>query len=51
MALFHTGLTAGGKRVVFIGDSFTDGNWGNVYNYKRTSAERSRTDMNRHNPL
>lgn len=39
-------LSAGGKRVVFIGDSITDGNWGNVYNYKKTSAERSQTDMN-----
>ena len=38
--------SAGGKRVVFIGDSITDGNWGNIYNYKRTSAERSQTDMN-----
>lgn len=39
-------LLAGGKRVVFIGDSITDGNWGNVYNYRKTSAERSQTDMN-----
>ena len=46
LALFSPGLTAGGKRVVFIGDSITDGNWGNIYNYKRTSAERSQTDMN-----
>ncbi len=44
--LTSSGLTAGGKRVVFIGDSITDGNWGNVYNYKKTSAERSQTDMN-----
>ena len=36
--LTSSGLTAGGKRVVFIGDSITDGNWGNVYNYKKTSA-------------
>ncbi len=35
-----------GKRIVFIGDSITDGNWGCIYNYKRTSAERSHTDMN-----
>lgn len=43
---FSAGLSAGGKRVVFIGDSITDGNWGNVYNYKKTSVERSQTDMN-----
>ncbi|MBR5177047.1 MAG: SGNH/GDSL hydrolase family protein [Bacteroidales bacterium] len=35
-----------GKKVVFIGDSITDGNWGIVYNYKPTSAERSQTDLN-----
>lgn len=35
-----------GKRVVFIGDSITDGNWGIVYHYKPTSAERSQTDLN-----
>lgn len=35
-----------GPRVVFIGDSITDGNWGCVYHYKKTSAERSRTDLN-----
>ena len=35
-----------GKRIVFIGDSITDGNWGCIYNYRRTSAERSHTDMN-----
>lgn len=39
-------LAAGGKRVVFIGDSITDGNWGIVYHYKPTSAERSQTDLN-----
>ena len=36
----------GARRVVIIGDSITDGNWGCVYNYKKTSAERSSTDMN-----
>ena len=36
----------GARRVVIIGDSITDGNWGCIYNYKRTSAERSSTDMN-----
>ncbi len=35
-----------GQRVVFIGDSITDGNWGCVYHFKKTSAERSQTDMN-----
>ena len=35
-----------GPRVVFIGDSITDGNWGCVYHYKKTSAERSQTDLN-----
>ncbi|MBQ9309633.1 MAG: SGNH/GDSL hydrolase family protein [Bacteroidales bacterium] len=39
-------LYARGLRVVFIGDSITDGNWGVVYNYKPTSAQRSQTDMN-----
>ena len=39
-------LAAQGKRVVFIGDSITDGNWGCVYGYKPTSAERSQTDFN-----
>lgn len=39
-------LHAEGLRVVFIGDSITDGNWGVVYNYKPTSAQRSQTDMN-----
>ena len=39
-------LAAQGKRVVFIGDSITDGNWGCVYGYKPTSAERSHTDFN-----
>ena len=38
--------TPNNKRIVFIGDSITDGNWGCIYNYKRTSAERSHTDMN-----
>ena len=35
-----------GPRVVFIGDSITDGNWGCVYHYKKTAAERSQTDLN-----
>ena len=35
-----------GKKVVFIGDSITDGNWGCVNGYKPTSAERSHTDFN-----
>lgn len=38
--------TPNNKRIVFIGDSITDGNWGCIYNYKRTSSERSHTDMN-----
>ena len=46
LALLTTALQAQGKRVVFIGDSITDGNWGIVYNYKPTSAERSQTDLN-----
>ncbi len=37
---------AQGKRVVIIGDSITDGNWGCVSSYKPTSSERSQTDMN-----
>jgi len=35
-----------GTRVVFMGDSITDGNWGMVGSYKPTSAQRSQTDMN-----
>ncbi|MBR5659980.1 MAG: SGNH/GDSL hydrolase family protein [Bacteroidales bacterium] len=38
--------SAQGKHIVFIGDSITDGNWGCVYGYKPTSAERSHTDFN-----
>ena len=46
LAVPHLTLSAQGKRIVFIGDSITDGNWGIVYNYKPTSAERSQTDLN-----
>lgn len=46
LAAFSCSRHEGGKRVVFIGDSITDGNWGCVYNYRKTSAERSQTDMN-----
>jgi phospholipase/lecithinase/hemolysin len=45
-AISCTQTPKSGKRIVFIGDSITDGNWGCIYNYKRTSSERSHTDMN-----
>lgn len=37
---------AGGLRVVFIGDSITDGNWGNAGGRSKPSSERNHTDMN-----
>ncbi|MCR5519188.1 MAG: SGNH/GDSL hydrolase family protein [Bacteroidales bacterium] len=46
MAFSCAMLSAQGTRVVFIGDSITDGNWGVVSNYEPTSAGRSQTDMN-----
>ena len=46
MLLPASSAAAVGKRIVFIGDSITDGNWGCPYNFKPTSAERSHTDMN-----
>ena len=46
MLLPSSSAAAAGKRIVFIGDSITDGNWGCPYNFKPTSAERSHTDMN-----
>ena len=46
MLLPASSAAAAGKRIVFIGDSITDGNWGCVYGYKPTSAERSQTDFN-----
>lgn len=46
MLLPASSAAAAGKRIVFIGDSITDGNWGCPYNFKPTSAERSHTDMN-----
>ena len=57
-AISCTQTPKSGKRIVFIGDSITDGNWGCIYNYKRTSSERSHThrtrtfllDMGRHTP-
>lgn len=45
-AISCTQTPKSGKRIVFIGDSITDGNWGCIYNYKRASSERSHTDMN-----
>jgi len=37
---------AGGKRVLFIGDSITDGAWGNNSKWNATSEERNQSDMN-----
>lgn len=37
---------AEGKRVLFIGDSITDGAWGNNKKWNATSDERNQSDMN-----
>ena len=37
---------AGGQRVLFIGDSITDGNWGNSCGTAKPSSERTLWDMN-----
>lgn len=37
---------ATGKRVLFIGDSITDGAWGNNKKWNATSEERNQSDMN-----
>ena len=37
---------AGGPRVLFIGDSITDGNWGNACGMPKPASERSLWDMN-----
>lgn len=37
---------AGGLRVLFIGDSITDGNWGNACGMAKPTSERSLWDMN-----
>lgn len=39
-------LHASGPRVLFIGDSITDGNWGNACGMPKPTAERSLWDMN-----
>lgn len=39
-------LMAGGRRVLFIGDSITDGAWGNSKVWNTPSAERNQKDMN-----
>lgn len=39
-------LHASGPRVLFIGDSITDGNWGNACGMPKLTAERSLWDMN-----
>ena len=46
LAVISCSSAHAGKRVVFIGDSITDGNWGCIYNFKPTSAQRSHTDLN-----
>lgn len=37
---------AGGQRVLFIGDSITDGNWGNSCGTAKPSSQRTLWDMN-----
>lgn len=39
-------LMANGKRVLFIGDSITDGAWGNSNVWNATSDQRDQNDMN-----
>lgn len=39
-------LMAGGRRVLFIGDSITDGAWGNSKVWNTPSEERNQKDMN-----
>lgn len=39
-------LMAGGRRVLFIGDSITDGAWGNSNVWNATTEERDQKDMN-----
>ena len=42
----YAGTPSNGKRVVFIGDSITDGMWGCGGGFRPTSAERNHTDYN-----
>lgn len=47
LILFMTfSVGAGGRRVLFIGDSITDGNWGNACGMPKPSSERCLWDMN-----
>ena len=47
LLLVSTLLSMGqGRRVLFIGDSITDGAWGNANVWNATSDERNQTDMN-----
>lgn len=46
LILFVPSLTMGGKRVLFIGDSVTDGAWGNSCGEAKPSSERTLWDMN-----
>lgn len=47
LILFITfSVGAGGRRVLFIGDSITDGNWGNACGMPKPSSERCLWDMN-----
>lgn len=39
-------VVAKGKRVLFIGDSITDGAWGNSKVWNTPSEERNQKDMN-----
>lgn len=39
-------IHAGGRRVLFIGDSITDGNWGNACGGPKPASERTLWDMN-----
>ena len=42
----YAGTPSNGKRVVFIGDSITDGMWGCGGGFKFSSAERNHSDLN-----
>jgi len=48
IALLSAGLMSygEGKRVLFIGDSITDGAWGNSDKWNATTEERNQTDLN-----
>lgn len=46
LALMMTGMELSAKRVLYIGDSITDGGWGNSGGSMASSVERNHWDMN-----